>query len=148
MKMLTRLCTKEDALQALALVKEFYEEAINDFGVYFNQDIAMQTATQFIDTTFILEDNNKIVGLLSGTIVHLPLSNEKVYHEAIWFVKKAYRVGGIKLYKALEKYCKEQGINKIIMVSMSNSKEDKLGKFYHRLGFELLEKHYIKNVGG
>ena len=146
--MTTRQCTIEDIPQALVLIREFYAEVINDFGIYLNISVAREEAAGFVNTTLLLENNGQVVGLISGKVIRLPLDTEWVYHEAVWYVRKQYRSGGIKLYKALEKYCKEQGIKKIIMVSMSNSKDDKLGRFYNRLGFQMMEKHYIKNIGG
>lgn len=146
--MKVRMCVKEDVPAALELVEEFYKESIEEFGLFFNKEVALLAAEQFINTSFILERDEKVIGLLSGTISQLPLSNEKVYQEAIWYVKKEHRAQGINLYYKLEDYCREQGINKLIMVSMSNSRADKLDIFYHRLGFQLLEKHYIKIIGG
>lgn len=142
----TRLCVEADIPQAMELIKEFYSESIEEFGLIMNLEVALLVAKTFVSTSFALEDNGKLIGILCGTISKMPLSEETVYQEAIWYVRKNNRIAGLRLYGMLETFCKVNDIKKIIMVSMSNSKADKLGEFYNRLGFKLLEKHYIKTI--
>lgn len=103
---------------------------------------------KLIDTSFVLEMEGKIVGVLGGMIANYPLNGELIYQELAWYVNKKYRLHGIRLFKVLEQFCHEKGIKKIGVTLMANSKAEKLEKFYERLGFTYLEKHYIKNLGG
>jgi len=146
--MIVRLAQEKDLEQILQLIKEFHSESLNAYNILYDDDIAKIAMAKLLGTSFILELDEKIVGVLGGMIVNYPGNNIPVYQEWIWYVNKEYRLHGVSLYNHLENYCKENNIKKIVMVSMANSKATKLEKFYHRLGFELLEKHYIKNLGG
>ena len=136
----------KDIEPALELIKEFQAVSINKFNVLCNPETARLVMTNFVNTSFVLEIEGKIVGLLGGIILNYPLNNKPMYSEWIWYVTPKYRKYGVKMYKKLEEYCKEQGITQIGMALMANSLADKLEKFYLKLGFELLEKHYIKEI--
>ena len=139
---------EKDFDSALKLLKEFQAESLDAYNLLCNDKIALSIMPKFIGSSFVLETDNAIVGVIAGIIVTYPLNDEKIYHEQIWYVNKTYRKYGIKLYLKPEQYCKKNNIKKIIMVSMANSKTQKLEEFYKRLGYKLLESHYIKNLNG
>jgi GNAT superfamily N-acetyltransferase len=139
---------EKDFPGVLALIKEFQAESLNAYNLFCDDKIALSIMYKFLGNSFVLEKGDRILGVIAGLIVTYPLSNEKIFQEHIWYVHKEYRRYGLMLYRALEDYCKQEGIKKIVMVHMANSKAEKLGKFYRRLGYELLESHYIKHIGG
>lgn len=136
----------KDIEPTLELLKDFHSESMDKYNVFCNIDIARQVMTKFVDTSFVVEIDGKIVGVLGGMINNYPLNDKPVYTEWIWYVDPKYRSWGVRLYKKLEEYCKERGIKQIGMALMANSKAEKLEKFYLRLGFVLLEKHFIKEI--
>ena len=144
---MVRKAEAKDTEEVLGLIKEFHKESINAYDVLCDDTIARQVIGKFLDTSFVLELDNKVVGVFGGMITNYPLNNKRVYLEWIWYVLPKYRLHGIGLYNKVIEYCKENDVEQIIMVLMANLKTDKLDKFYKRLGFELLEKHYIKNLG-
>ena len=146
--MVVRLGTEKDFNQVMELLKEFHAESLDKYGILMNDGIAMCAMQRFLGTSFVLEIDGHIVGVLGGTVVTYPLNDELMYQEWVWFVSRRNRLHGIRLYFKLVEYCKEHNIKKILMVHMGNSKADKLERFYTKLGFELLEKHYVKDLGG
>lgn len=143
-----RLAEEKDFESCLELIKEFHAESLDAYNLLYNDECALLILPKFIGSSFVLEVDDKIVGILAGMVVNYPVNGEKIFQEYMWFVNKHYRKYGINLYRHLEEYCRENNIKKIIMVHMANLKAQKLEQFYNRLGFELLEKHYIKNLGG
>jgi len=144
--MIIRRAEYKDIEPALELIKDFHKESMNAYNVLCDEKIAREVMTKFVDTSFVLEIEGKIVGLLGGLIVNYPLNNKPMYSEWVWYVAPKYRRYGVKMYKKLEEYCKERSITQIGMALMANSKAEKLEKFYLRLGFTLLEKHFIKEI--
>jgi len=136
----------EDTDIVLLLLKDFHKESMDKYGIFCDDDVAKTFMEKCWQTSFVLEIENKVVGVLGGMITHYPLNNEQMYYELVWYVDPKYRLHGVSLFHYLENYCKEKGIKKIGMALMANSKAAKLEKFYIRLGFELLEKHYIKSL--
>ena len=143
---MVRLAEQKDFKDCLQLIKEFQQESLDAYNLLCNDEIALLIMEKFLKTSFVLEINNILAGVLAGAVVTYPLNDEKIYQEHIWYVNKKYRRYGLILYNYLEDYCKANNIKKIVMVHMANSKADKLEEFYKRLGYELLEKHYIKNL--
>lgn len=144
---MVRLAEERDIEPVLGLLKEFHTESLNKYNLFCDDTIARQTLKVLYPTSFVLELEGKTVGVLAGQVATFPLNNELIYHEWVWFVNKKYRLHGISLYHKLEEYCKEKDIKKIIMITLANN-ADKLEKFYKRLGFTFLEKHFIKELGG
>lgn len=146
--MIVRPVEEKDFDAILKLIREFQSESLDAYNLLCNDRIALSIMSKFLGNSFALEADGRIVGVIAGLIVTYPLNDEKIFHEHIWYVNEGYRRYGIKLYRRLEDHCRENGIKKIIMVCMANSKADKLEEFYKRLGYELLESHYIKTIGG
>jgi len=144
---MVRLAEQKDLPQVLELLKEFHAESLNAFSLFCDDNIAMEVMKKLYPTSFVLELEGKIVGMLAGQIAVFPLNNERIYHEWAWYVTKKYRLHGVSLYHKLEDYCKEEGINKIVMITLGEN-ANKVEKFYRRLGFRFLEKHFIKELGG
>ena len=146
--MIVRQATIKDLPGILELLREFHKESLDAFGFSVDEAVTTILINKFYITSFVLETEGKIVGVLGGQVVTYPLNNELLYQEMVWFVNKKYRMHGIRLFKKLEEYCHANGIKKIGIALMVNSKADKLEKFYERMGFEYLEKHFIKSLNG
>ncbi len=146
--MLVRLGTQEDFDSVDILLKEFHAESLTDYNILYNEKIMRLLMDKFLGSSFVLEDNGKIVGVLGGLITVYPLNNEKMYQEFVWFVSKKYRWHGARLYFRMITYCKENGIHKVLMGNLGNNNCERFDKFYEKMGFKLLEKHYLKDLGG
>lgn len=71
---------------------------------------------------------------------------KKVATEAFWFVSPKFRGAGIKLLLFFLNRAKEIGCERVIMVHLFNSHSEQLSKLYQNLGFQPIEKHYLKNL--
>lgn len=87
-------------------------------------------------------DTGKVVGGCCGQIVESFLSDEVVYQDLFFYIQPKHRTYTKALMTVLEKECKERGVNKIVMASFGDN--ERLDKFYKLLGYELLEKHFVK----
>lgn len=141
-----RRATKYDIESVLMLLKDFHEESIDKYNIFCNDKIARSMMLRYVDNSLILEDQGAIVGIIAGIVTTYPLNDEKLYQEAIWYVKEEYRAHGVDLLRALEEWCKERDIKKIVMIHMSNSMPDKLKMFYESVGYAPLESHYLKQL--
>lgn len=133
------------------LINEFYKEALEEFGLEFDEqalsstiDAMTQQCTDSCYTGgFLAVIDGKAVGLLAGKEVKTPWSNDRIWHEVVWFVTGRYRKYGVKLLNIAREKLKEQGFSAMVMVHMANSKSDKLARLYERLGFKPMETNYI-----
>jgi len=145
--MIVRLAQDGDIPKVYQLILEFGKESLEEYGLIFDEKVALAVMQEYVKTTLIAEKEGKIIGVISGTITNFPMNDKRVYQEAIWFMSQNYRRYGLFLLKELERYAKNVwNCSQLIMIHMSNSKADKLESFYLRSGFRLLEKHYIKNL--
>jgi len=143
-----RFATQEDIPKVLELLKEFHAESLDAYKLYLNEQVTTLLMEKFYATSLVLDIQGKIVGVLGGMVTTYPLNQELIYQELVWFVSKRYRMYGISLFNSLEDYCRKNNIKKIGVALMANSKADKLERFYQLMGYEYLEKHFIKNLAG
>lgn len=141
-----REAVKSDIEPVLVLLKEFQEESLDEYGLFCDEQVARKMMLEYEGNTLIMESENAIIGVIAGFVASYPLNEEKVFQEAIWYVRKGYRTHGVKLLRALESWCWRRGIKKVVMVHMANSMPEKLKRFYESLGYRPLETHYIKEI--
>ena len=134
------------------LAKEFVKEALTDYSWGLNEDDLHETYHLWDKTNwgFLLEDKGEIVGVLAGVVVpHFFDYSNSFFNEFMWYVKPDYRKsgGGIKLYRALEKRCRERGVTRLIFGHTKYLADD-FTKLYKKLGFTYLQTHYEKVLNG
>ncbi len=138
-----KLSDKEDIGD---LVKEFHDESLKEYGISFNIECAKDTFIKHYSSSLVLEKDNKVIGAIIGTPITHGMDTKKAYQEMMWYVTKSHRRYGIKLLKALEIKCKENGIGFIVMGHMTNKKSAKIERLYSRMGYEMLEVQYMKTL--
>jgi GNAT superfamily N-acetyltransferase len=143
-----RPAVAEDLDKVMPLIYEFKDESLKDYGVDINTDLIKSTVSKYLGSTFVAEDEGKIIAILAGYLTYYPTISTPVYQEEIWYSAKDYRYSGVKLLKHLEEWCKNRGVSHIIMGSMINSCHAKLTDFYIKLGFIPMQVQYIKVLGG
>jgi len=144
MEYIIRLATEEDTPAILELVKEFHDEIANAFGVECDDKMVSERVP--LMTTMLLEEDKKIVGLISGLKTTHIVGIEPLMLEVLWYVSSKHRKKGIELYKGFVQLCKDMGMKQIIMSNMGNSKMEIFERFYLSEGYKLLEVQYIKNL--
>ena len=138
-----------DTKDLVNLCRLFWEESLKEYGLKWNEEDATQTVINFIKTlkSLVIEKEGKVVGVVAGIVIPSFFNyRSKIFTEVIWYVKPEYRRYGLKLYAVLEQTLKNQDIDKITMINMSNSKAGKIGKFYQKKGYQFMETVWMKQL--
>jgi len=99
-----------------------------------------------IAAVFMLEHEGIAVGGL-GCIKFPDLhSGTLTAVETFWYVDPDHRGHGLALFEAYEHWAIENGCQMIAMIHMVDSMPDVLERFYKRRGYQLVEKHYMKEI--
>lgn len=135
----------DDIPQAYDLIDEFCKESLEEYGINLNRDIVASTIERFVEYSYVMRVEGKLVGLIAGFIAVNPISGNKYFHEQMWYVSKPYRKYGIKLLRSMEIRCMSEGIKTFVLIHMGNLKPEKMRGLYEHLGYQFLEAHYVKN---
>ena len=133
------------------LINEFYQESLKEYDVKFEQGVLESTIAEMkaqctgngYTGGFLAIIDGKVEGLIAGKEVKTPWSDDRIWHEVVWFMTERYRRYGVKLLKLAREKLKAEGFAAMVMVHMHNSKPDKLARLYDRLGFKPMETNYI-----
>lgn len=140
-----RNATFNDVEAVRELTKQMYNDSLNEYGIGYDDDVFNRVVPALINTTFVMEMDGVVVGVMAGSIVNGLASNDLTYQESFWYVEKAHRGFGIKLLTFAENYCRTNNVKFFIIAHMGN-RETRLERIYKRRGFNILETHYIKVV--
>ncbi len=110
---------------------------------YFTQ-VWTALITKEIGVIFLLEEQERVVGMLGG-IKYPDLQNGTMTAtECFWYVLPEKRGRGMSLLSAFEKWADSQGCKKKIMVHLMDSMPEKLKRVYEHKGYRAVEVHYVK----
>lgn len=143
-----RLMTAEDVPRVAELVEEFHSETVNSFGLDTDEAKMQSISSQFVGTSFVMLDDNEIVGALVGFVTSYAASAQRIYQEVMWYVAKEYRRSGAELLDHLELWCQEQNIDFVVMANLGEYRGEVFRRFYLRRGYKTAETHYIKKLSG
>jgi len=139
-------CKEEHLTELVGLIKKFDKEAISEYGMEMSESAVTDMFFNCKQHGLSLVIDGIARGVIAGLITTPFHSKEKVWQEIIWYVEEPYRKYGVKLYKAMEKKLADEGISKMVMVLMHNSKKEKLEDFYKSLGYRPMEYQFIKEI--
>jgi GNAT superfamily N-acetyltransferase len=136
----------DDIKQITDLISEFFKQDGVDFK--FNRKQCEQFVRTSVDDkiSFVADKDKKIIGIIAGQVMVPPGSDDKVFHELVWFVLPEYRRYSIKLFNSIIQFCRINDIKYMIFNHITNSVGEKVERFYQKKGFKLLEQHYIKTI--
>lgn len=141
-----REATLDDVPRLVALGVLFMRESI--YGRHLRTDITAmrELATMLIDVphgvVFVSEQNGQVVGMIGVIATRHPFSGEPVLSELFWYVLPKARGSGVKLLLTAEEWARANGITKSLMVSPNEA----VSALYERLGYEPLERQFIKTL--
>ena len=128
------------------LCAAFTKESLTEYGL----DVGEERLTEMIKlckaVSFYMLVDRKLVGIIGGFLVNNLTNGKPALQEVVWYVDKAHRSHGRKLLEYFEQAAKTMGAAHIIMGLMCNSKAEKLGKFYERMGYKPFEIQYMKEI--
>jgi GNAT superfamily N-acetyltransferase len=143
-----RRATVYDLDRLIPLAEEFYSasKSLGNFKPYIFIAIWTSLMSGGIGTVFIAESENGIEGTLGATLVCNGYDDGSVAEERFWFVRKESRGVGLDLYRAFERWAKEQGASEIQMVHLLDSMPEKLERFYRTEGYRPIETRWTRNL--
>lgn len=147
--MMIRLAKEADFKAILGLIKEFHGESIDSYGLFCNDDIALSIMPRYLGRSLVMEKDGELIGVIAGLVTNYPLSDETVFQEQLWYVKKQYRSASVKFFEAMEDYCRiTLKVKKIVMCGFGEERRQTKDRFFRKRGYRVLETHYIKQTGG
>jgi len=135
---------ESDIESIIKLIREFYNESLHEYSPRVEVSFVKKLCEKYKDTSFVVEVEGNVVGVLGGEFIIDLLNGEKTYAEIVWYVNKNYRRYGIKLLHYVEDWAKQQGSTRFVLCHMGNSKSEKLFHFYQKMNYDILEVHYVK----
>lgn len=146
--MLIRAATVEDLPRCSQSAQEFYESAPSLGSFELDRFITMWTMLlgNGSGVIFLLLDGEVIVGAIGGVAYPDTYTANLMATEFFWFVGKASRGQGVRLYRLFEQWARDRGCAQIRMVHLLDLMPEKVARFYDRAGFKPLEVHYAKEL--
>lgn len=149
--MIVRKATASDYDVMVDLVIQFFKE--NDLS-YLCIDIDIVSAGKLVSYVtdkhlmlVLTTDDGEIVGGVGGLLTTFLFNNEtKLFQQIFFYVSEDYRKHSKFLLDSLTKTCKSINLDNIIMGYISDSKLDKLERFYKIQGFKKFETQFIKRI--
>lgn len=144
--MIVRQAIFKDRDQFVRLANSFYKESGYDFEL--DQGLLINNFVHSIDSdnvkVFVIQDGNKLVGMIVGGIQQTLFSKDLIATELAWFVEEEYRGNKIslQLLEMYEEWARESGCTFVTMVDIDPL--NNLQKLYERKGYSLKEKTYVK----
>ncbi len=128
------------------LCAEFSKESLGEYGLTVDNARLDEMIEVCKDIAYFLIVDGVPVGVIAGFLVNNLTNRKPAVQEVIWYVKKAHRSHGKMLMHAFEKLAKDRGAEAVVMGLMCNSMQERLDKFYKRLGYKPFEVQYIKEL--
>lgn len=147
-----RKVESKDLASVIDLIHAFHDESLEEFGTVVDATFLVGVFEKLKNTSFVVEKDGIVIGLLAGSIEENMVSGAKIYAEIMWFVRKKDRGCGGFFQKWVEKWAKEQGMKQMMMVHMCSDKDNEEGfhrrltRFYRGLGYRPMEVHFIKDL--
>jgi len=142
--------TEEHVWDWMDLIKAFYAEGVDKYGMGIDEKDAVDTYMIWIRdhiSIFLETDDGKKVGCFAAQYIGYPLNYKHVYcQEMVWFVLPGYRGYGLMLYREALRQAKAYNCRQIVCGFSYSVMPRYFIKMYNRLGFKKLETHYIKDL--
>ncbi len=131
----------------------FYKEA--RLPGTFNNQIFLESTRNIIKTGGVIfasfAGDGSFMGALAAQACNCIFTGVKTMVEVFWFVLPRYRGGpaGIRLLHTFDRWCKINGVTIGAMIHLAQETSGlakwQLEKLYGKLGFRLVEYHFIKD---
>jgi len=141
-----RAMEQKDFPDGIELVAQFNDSSLSEYGNYMELDRMKEVFEAVYATSFVVEKEGKVVGLLAGHIVKDFCSGFPVYEEVLWYMDEKHRRYGLKLFRHVQQWCEVHNIKRMTMCCMWNSKKESLFTLYEKLGFRPMETRFIKEL--
>lgn len=145
--MIRMATTYKDILAATEVMKQFeYASTYVKVDIGHAAKIYSDMVDKGIAVYFIMEKDGVIIGGLGAVKCPDLHIGRTLAVETFWFIAPEYRGHGLGLMEAFERWGKSEGCDALAMIHMVDSYPEKLERLYIRRGYQLAEKHYIKEL--
>jgi GNAT superfamily N-acetyltransferase len=144
------IATIEEAKDIFALAKQYdggFSRHVK-VDVDYATGVWMKWLSSGVGIVFALKKDGRLIGGL-GAIklpdIHCGLLTAV---ETFWFTNPEDRGDGLKLLNAYEKWAEDTGCKRVAIIHLEDSFPEALSRIYKRRGYELVESHYVREIGG
>jgi GNAT superfamily N-acetyltransferase len=143
--------TPDDFEQVAALGAKFHEQTAWAKHIPYSFEGGVQWAKLMWDHgLLVVADNGKDVVAVVGGLRYPFLNNPDwiIGSEILWWVEPEYRNGGLgkTMLHAIEEAARDAGCHLWVMVTLEAVEPEKAGAIYRKLGYELTEHSYMKEL--
>lgn len=139
-----RAATHDDVDAMVAMGRQFlateYPGRLMD-----NPEQLARLTHQLIDgdsSVVLVAEREAVIGMIACVAYAHPMSGELTAAEMFWWVDPAHRGCGLRLFRAAERWAREQGAQMFQMIAPSPEVE----RLYQRLGFTKIETIYHRSL--
>jgi len=145
------ISTAINANEVLPMCEAFHHESGLDEFFPYNEKTMTATVNKLIKTggLFIAKHKNKPIGMIAGIIYpHYTNADHITGQEMFWYVDPKHRGGdaGRGLLDSLQEWAAINGAESFMMISLESIHPEKVGQFYMKNGYSLLEHSYIRRL--
>jgi GNAT superfamily N-acetyltransferase len=147
-----RDAAQADGPELLRLARAFYDAALADGGIPFDETSAARNFLAMIGQRLLLvaEVGGAVVGVVGGAAgPHLCNESYYVGTEVLWWVDPSHRKtgAGLALLDAIEARAKAIGVSKWVMLDLvREGSDDRARMIYEQRGYRLRERAYQKDL--
>lgn len=149
--MTVRPATADDLDEVALLGSKFHQHTAWAQRIPYSVDGGVAWARMMYDAGLLIvaDTEDGLVGCVGG--LKYPFLNNPAWiigSEILWWVEPEYRNGGLgkQLIDAIEHAAKDAGCHLWVMVSLEAVEPEKAGAIYKKLGYELTEHSYMKEL--
>jgi GNAT superfamily N-acetyltransferase len=147
--MIIRKATPQDIPSIVLLGEKFFNESgFNEFLEYDYKTViklAARAVKQPNYAVFLAEDE-EVIGLAAGIVFPFFFNENHITgQDFMWWVEPTTRgqKAGLLLFKAMQKWGNENA-DSFMMMSLEEMNPEKVGKFYEKQGYKLIEHIYFR----
>lgn len=109
-----------------------------------NQDQMRATLLHLIENglLLVLTIKDVVQGMIGAFVFDHPVSGERTASETFWWTEPEHRGGGVRLMRAAENWARNAGAKRMQMIAP----EERVGKFYEKLGYTQVEITYQRDL--
>jgi GNAT superfamily N-acetyltransferase len=93
-----------------------------------------------------LKEDNNFIGAIGLVVTPSLEDGVMTCMEAFWYVDENHRGQGLKLLIKGQKVAKEMGAKRMVMMFLENSMPEKVKNVYERMGYNLIQTSYFKEL--
>lgn len=149
--MKVRHARADELLEVAALGAKFHEHTAWAKRIPYSMEGGVAWAQMMLDAGLLIvaDTGEELVACVGG--LKYPFLNNPAWiigSEILWWVNPEYRNGGIgkQLIDAIESAAKDAGCHLWVMVTLEAVEPEKAGAIYRKLGYELTEHSYMKEL--